>query len=210
MTRSIIFVIILLNTAKAQIAAPVIPPAEITKTLDDWMVYGEENLFWSADYTALDTADKPMTKLQFMIALKTGKYLPLRLKTKDTTYRLYPLDEKVDTEVRFRIKSEGEIEIRNLKAVGTALPAYHFTDLDGISKDVVFIALAFDSTEVLKKFLLKNPFRYAIVPDQEDYEEHQWKSQGYPTHIVVNKSGLIEKVIVGASPDELKDVLKKL
>jgi peroxiredoxin len=75
-------------------------------------------------------------------------------------------------------------------------------------KDIVFISLAFDSKEQLEKFSADNVFLYALVPDQKKYLLDELKIAEYPTHLVINKQGLISKVLTG--PGEVVSVLDKM
>jgi len=72
--------------------------------------------------------------------------------------------------------------------------------------DMVFISLAFDKKEALDAFLLKNPFRYAVVPDQEQFEFYDLDVKSYPTHFIVDGNGIIRKVVTKA--DEMIDALE--
>lgn len=74
-------------------------------------------------------------------------------------------------------------------------------------KDILFVSLAFDAREALKTFLIKKQFDYAVVPVDTSYIEHQLKLNAYPTHLVINKNGLIKKVM--NDPGELAIVLAK-
>ncbi len=74
-------------------------------------------------------------------------------------------------------------------------------------KDILFISLIFDSKTDIEAFLKKNKFTYAPISNQEDYLEKTMKFVEYPTHIIVNKQGLITKVVNSA--DELALALKK-
>lgn len=72
--------------------------------------------------------------------------------------------------------------------------------------DVVFISLAFDSKEKLEPFLLKKPFHYAVVPDQKQFTFYDLDVKSYPTHIIIDKNGIIRKVVTAA--DEMIDALE--
>ncbi|GAB2772892.1 hypothetical protein GCM10027275_14800 [Rhabdobacter roseus] len=61
--------------------------------------------------------------------------------------------------------------------------------------DILFLSLAFDSEEDLKAFAQKRAFDYAIVPSQEKYLREDLNLSMYPTHIVINKQGLITYVV---------------
>lgn len=62
-------------------------------------------------------------------------------------------------------------------------------------KDVLFLSLAFDSKEKLNKFLTKTKFDYAVIPVQEKYMEEKLKVTAFPTQFIINKNGLIVKVV---------------
>lgn len=62
-------------------------------------------------------------------------------------------------------------------------------------KDILFVSLAFDAKKDLVNFLKKKKFNYAVVPDKRDYMMKDLKISAYPTHMIINKQGLISKVI---------------
>jgi len=62
-------------------------------------------------------------------------------------------------------------------------------------KDILFVSLAFDTKDELTAFLRKSPFIYSVVPDQEDFMKNDLNLHMYPTHFIVNKKGLITKVV---------------
>ncbi len=63
-------------------------------------------------------------------------------------------------------------------------------------KDILFVSLAFDPKKKLKDFLIKTKFNYAVVPEQKTYLIERLKIYSYPTHLIINKEGLISKVAV--------------
>ena len=70
----------------------------------------------------------------------------------------------------------------------------NYTDKSNIQ----FISLALDSKLELEGFLKNNPFNYQVVADQESLI-NELKVNAFPTHIVVNENGVIEKVVAKAS-----------
>ena len=62
-------------------------------------------------------------------------------------------------------------------------------------KDILFVSLAYDSKAQLKDFLYKKVFDYAVVPVKENYMEKQLKVTAYPTHFIINKDGIIKKIV---------------
>lgn len=65
--------------------------------------------------------------------------------------------------------------------------------------DFQFISLALDEAPELKKFLKSQEFKYAILPNQNELIQNQLKLNVYPTHLVVNRQGEIEKVFSKSS-----------
>lgn len=62
-------------------------------------------------------------------------------------------------------------------------------------KDVLFISLAYDSKEKLDSFLLTHKFSYAVLPVSETFMEGPLKVLQYPTHYIIDKTGIIRKVV---------------
>lgn len=218
---------------------PVIEPGKIAKDMMSWLYYERDYMRWSADYEALDPSLNEITKGEFLKRLTTGDYLPVKIRTRDSSlyYQLYPLDGSEDKEIGEVISNKAQLVYQYYKMEGKPLPKFHFTDLNGNvydatttrgktlvvncwfihckpcneemprlnqlveqfanRKDILFVGLAFDPAEDLKKFLKKTAFNYAIVPDKEDYLMNDLQISGYPTHIIINKQGLVEKVIQG-------------
>jgi len=62
-------------------------------------------------------------------------------------------------------------------------------------KDVLFISLAYDSKEKLDSFLLTHKFSYAVLPVPETFMGGPLKVSGYPTHFIIDRTGIIRKVV---------------
>ncbi len=73
-------------------------------------------------------------------------------------------------------------------------------------KDILFVSLALDDKKKLNDFLKKTKFDYAVVSDQEAYLSNTLKINSYPTHLIINKKGLIAKV---GNADAIFKELKK-
>ena len=66
-------------------------------------------------------------------------------------------------------------------------------------KDIVFISLALDSNEKLSQFISTMEFNYSVVSKQREFITNQLNLGIYPTHIVIDKNGVIKKVVNKAS-----------
>lgn len=62
-------------------------------------------------------------------------------------------------------------------------------------KDVVFMSLAEDSAEQLKTFLARKPLSYSVIPDMKVYINESLQLNSFPTHFILNKEGMIAKVL---------------
>jgi peroxiredoxin len=62
-------------------------------------------------------------------------------------------------------------------------------------KDILFVSLAEDSPEQLKAFLARKPLSYSVIPDMKIYMNETLDLNAFPTHFILNKEGLIAKVL---------------
>ena len=65
--------------------------------------------------------------------------------------------------------------------------------------DIIFLSLALDPKAELDEFLKMKFFEYKVAPNQEDFIDKTLNLQIYPTHIIVDKNGIILKVVNKAS-----------
>lgn len=61
--------------------------------------------------------------------------------------------------------------------------------------DILFISLAIDSRQDLKKFLKTKEFKYAAVPGMGNYIVDKLNINEYPTHLLIDRNGKIIKVV---------------
>lgn len=61
--------------------------------------------------------------------------------------------------------------------------------------DILFISLALDSKKELIKFFETKDFKYATIPEMENYMTNKLNVTEYPTHILVDRNGKIIKVV---------------
>lgn len=236
----LLFLFVLISsscTQEPKYGNPVEQPDAILKNMLSFLTYRDKNVMLSTDFIALDTASEIITKESFLSFISTGEYLPLRLKSKDSSsyYQLFKLNASSNQDIRITLKSFGNQELSHFKLEGSKFPEFNFTDLQGNAysnettkgkilvlkcwyigctycvkempvlndmvnqykdqKDILFVSLAFDSKEKLTAFLKKRTFYYSIVPDRKDYIINVLKVHMYPTHFIVNRQGLIAKVV---------------
>lgn len=77
-------------------------------------------------------------------------------------------------------------------------------------QDVVFLALSFDAPEAIRDFLAQREFTYRQLPAPRDWF-HEAKITAYPTHLVVDREGVIRGALEGLdTPEELEAELDRL
>jgi peroxiredoxin len=62
-------------------------------------------------------------------------------------------------------------------------------------KDIVFVSLAEDNSEQLKTFLARKPLSYSVIPNMKIYMNETLQLNAFPTHFILNKEGMIAKVL---------------
>ena len=100
---------------------------------------------------------------------------------------------------------KGKVVVLNFWYIGCA-PCQ--VEMPGLNKlveefkpgEVVFIGFALDDQSHLGEFLKKTPFNYKIIAGSSSITK-QYGVSAYPTHVVINKQGLVEFTITGGSTD---------
>lgn len=62
-------------------------------------------------------------------------------------------------------------------------------------KDIQFISLAEDTPEQLKVFLARKLLSYSVIPNMKVYMNETLDLNAFPTHFILNKEGIITKVV---------------
>ena len=111
-------------------------------------------------------------------------------------------------------KIKGKFLILKCWFIGCTACVAEFPELNEIvasyksRKDILFVSLASDPKENLVTFLSKKSIDYMTVPNARKYMTEDLGIQMYPTHIIVNKEGVIIKAVNKAS--ELKEILARV
>ncbi len=71
---------------------------------------------------------------------------------------------------------------------------------------VVFIAPAPETESQIRNFLKKYTFEYNIIPSSIDFI-NSMKIENFPTHLVVDRQGIIRQVFIGYA-DDIKEKLQ--
>lgn len=225
-------------------------PPSILENQVRFLYYKRDYLKLSTRFTAYDASGAVISKEMFYKTFAGGGYLPLRLKTGDSSnaYTLYHIPDSISNDVRTLVSRTGKGFYEDYKREGTPFPFVGFTDINGRvydslntrgkilvlkfwfihcvpcvqempelnvlvekyqdRKDVLFLSFAFDPREKLVDFMQKTRFKYAVLPVSEQFINNDAGVGGYPTHMVLDRAGIIYKIL----PDktELEDVIAEL
>lgn len=160
-------------------------------------------------YKLPDTADeniaaymKQFSTNQLAFYKMEGKEIP-RFNFSDINGKVYTPENTKGKIVLFKCWFIGCVAcVKEMPALNELVRQYKDRD------DILFISLAMDGKKELQKFLSATKFDYATVPGQAGYMADQLKVSAYPTHFLINKEGILVRVL----PDEVQvaEALAKL
>jgi peroxiredoxin len=74
-------------------------------------------------------------------------------------------------------------------------------------KEVLFLSIAINKKDQLKKFLKSTEFNYEVIPNGQTTAD-SFAVKGFPTNVIIDKNGIIQYVSTGIGPNN-KDNLQK-
>jgi len=133
--------------------------------------------------------------------------------TSSVSYKHYEMEGKYFPEFHFtdlkgdeynNENTKGKIIILKCWFIKCAACVAEFPELNELvekyqdREDIIFISLAFDSNDELKQFLLRKPFNYKVASVQAEFMQNDLAINAYPTHFIIDKTGMIQKVVNSA------------
>ncbi|MEL7122560.1 MAG: TlpA disulfide reductase family protein [Bacteroidota bacterium] len=99
----------------------------------DWWTYYNREIMLSSNFIPLDTSYVEISKADFLQSLRTGAYIPFKLKSKNgsTYYRLSPLSTKANEDIVTTMQRSALIARSQYQREGQVFPDFEFTALDG-------------------------------------------------------------------------------
>lgn len=94
---------------------------------------------------------------------------------------------------------ENKITVLNFWFTGCAPCKVEIPELNKLTEEldsVNFVAFSFNKPEDISKYLVKTPFKYEQIPNAKEFIT-KLGITNYPTHIILDKKGIIREVIVG-------------
>lgn len=110
---------------------------------------------------------------------------------------------------------KGKVVVMNFWFVACSPCVKEIPDLNEVVEkyqnrdDVVFLAFAKDTESLLGKFLAHTQFEYNIIPRAAPISK-LYNVYAYPTHIVVDKNGMIQSAEVGYKSDMANQLIKTI
>ncbi|HET7119038.1 MAG TPA: TlpA disulfide reductase family protein [Hanamia sp.] len=102
---------------------------------------------------------------------------------------------------------KGKILVLNFWFIGCTACVAEMPDLNKLvnqyknRKDILFVDIAINKEDSLKKFLSKRSFDYKTVSDPSGYLLKIFKIRAWPTQVVIDKNGNIVKILNGYNDD---------
>jgi peroxiredoxin len=113
---------------------PEFPLNSITIDFMSYWTYHDQYVKLYRDFTATDERDKSIKKEDFLLALTTGKYLPLLIHTKDSTtnYKLIKIPAMVLKDIGGVVADYAKTQLGYFRMEGKPVPKFVFKDVNGI------------------------------------------------------------------------------
>lgn len=125
-------VLFLLSCNNQEKRAPVESPTYILSSFMNFWNYWYNNVKLPLDFIAFDQNGEQINKQTFLKDLSSGKYLPLRLKSKHHLfYQLYKIPKPVPAGIQNTIVMLGEYGYYYFEMIGKPLPEFDFIDIKG-------------------------------------------------------------------------------
>ena len=111
-------------------------------------------------------------------------------------------------------KLKGKVIVINFWFIGCDPCHREMPELNALSaansaNGVVFLALSPDDKKSIETFLKKRKFDYNIVPSSLDFITSM-NINSFPTHIVIDKQGIIREVFIGYQPGIREKLQEKI
>lgn len=76
-------------------------------------------------------------------------------------------------------------------------------------KEVIFLAIAVNKKEQLKKFLKTTDFSYKVLPNGQSVSD-SYGVKGFPTNLIIDKNGIVQYVSTGIGPNNIVNLQKEI
>jgi hypothetical protein len=126
-----------LVTVAQGISKPMVMPASVIKDNLSLAYYKRDYLRLAEDFNAYDVKLHLITKHQFLKALTTGGYFPLRLTStnKIGSYQLYKYPKSVSKDIKSSVIQFATTYLQHYEMEGKLFPNFHFVDINGKKYD---------------------------------------------------------------------------
>lgn len=76
-------------------------------------------------------------------------------------------------------------------------------------KEVIFLAIAVNKKEQLKKFLKTTDFSYKVLPNGQSVSD-SYGVKGFPTNLIIDQFGIVQYVSTGIGPNNIVNLQKEI
>ena len=137
-----------------------------------WWTYHNQNISLSSDFKGYSVDQKSMSKKEFLEALITTKYIPIKASSdaSNPIYHLHPLSASAVKDIGITVKNESITKLQHHNMEGKPLPNFEFSDLNGNKYSNETIK---GKTVVLKTWFINCTACVAEFPELNEFvEEH--------------------------------------
>jgi peroxiredoxin len=75
--------------------------------------------------------------------------------------------------------------------------------------EVIFLAIAVNKKDQLKKFLKTTEFNYVVLPNGQSVSD-SYGIKGFPTNLIIDQNGIVQYVSTGIGPNNKANLLKEI
>ena len=75
--------------------------------------------------------------------------------------------------------------------------------------EVIFLAIAVNKKDQLKKFLKRTEFKYKVLPNGQSVSD-SYAVKGFPTNLIIDQNGIVKYVSTGIGPNNIANLQKEI
>lgn len=167
-----------LNSENTSVLNPEIDAIELKSDFNKWWTYHSNYISLNNDFTGVDENSDTIPKKQFLEKLTSGKYIPLKIKSKEIPqiYKLEELEFERNNSIQKTIVNESLTSLKYLKMAGNPFPDFEFFDLDGNKYTNETIK---GKTTLLKTWFIRCKACIAEFPELNNLEKHHSKKNDF-------------------------------
>ncbi|KQR72007.1 hypothetical protein ASF92_01505 [Pedobacter sp. Leaf176] len=124
-------IIIMMNCRNVNHLIPLVDPTTILANSDQTTNYIAEYVNFEATFQPLDTEGREFSRKAFLEQIRTGNYLPVKIKSVNSIYQLYKINMLIEDAPKYYLIDQARQGLFQLSLIGKEAPKFDFVDLNG-------------------------------------------------------------------------------